>query len=122
MCASKTGRFWTIMPSNETSMFKEPCPCVPAHPQVFVIVQSGDGLYCPLHSSKDANVTLESIRRKEDGWKAAGHAHCLVCGAAADAITAQIPVLASTFKCPKCQHSDGLKYQIETIEQTDQQK
>ena len=94
----------------------------PTDPEVFVIMQSTRCSHCDFDSSENATVTLETIKRHTDGWKAGGHATCPKCGAAAIAINKEIPVLASTFKCPSCDHSDTLKYAIQKIEQTDKSK
>lgn len=93
---------------------------VRANPQGLVVVEVIQCRTCGHRSLQHAAVTFESIKRSRDGWKAGGHAICPECGAAAQAIKKDIPVLASTFECPKCHSTDTLKYEIQNIEQVEQ--
>lgn len=81
---------------------------VPRSPQGLVVVEEIQ-CSCGHRSLEHARVTFESIKRSGVGWKAGGHAICPVCAAAARAIKRDIPVLASTFKCPKCNSTRALK-------------
>lgn len=92
---------------------------VPARPEAIIVVEAirCDSSACELHHDVEpwAHVSLESIQRSDDGWKAAGRAHCPLCAFAATAIKKQIPVLAASFECPSCHHADTLTYIINNI-------
>ncbi len=88
---------------------------IPSRPETVIFVHTIQCSSCMLHFDPPTMVTLESIQRSDDGWKASGRAHCPRCAGAATAIITEIPILASSFECPSCHHVDTLHYTINAI-------
>jgi DNA-directed RNA polymerase subunit M/transcription elongation factor TFIIS len=86
-----------------------------------VVVES---IYCPEcgYEQDNPTIVLESIRTKNDGWKATGSVHCPECGMALRSIKKKIPIVAANFKCPTCNKKSKLKYRVTKIKQKDATK
>jgi transposase-like protein len=86
-----------------------------------VVVES---IHCPhcMYGQDDPTIVLESIRTKNDGWKATGSVRCPACGEALTSIKKKIPIVAANFKCPTCNKKSKLKYKITKIKQKDETK
>jgi hypothetical protein len=70
------------------------------------------------YNSMPIHIVLDSIERSDDAWNARGYAVCPDCGMAIEFIRNEIPIVADTFKCPRCDTKDQIEYLIDRIDRS----
>ena len=88
--------------------------------QAFLVVTPVVCHFCGRDS--EPNVELAYMASNEAGWTGRGIVTCPECGEALESVSARIPLIASDFKCPKCQKKSSLKYKIMKIFRPDKTK
>jgi hypothetical protein len=93
---------------------------VPAHDDSIIVVKRMvRGCICgfPIGDNQaPTHVVLDSIERSDAAWTAKGYAHCPLCAEASRLIRNEIPIVASTFRCPICDTKDHIEYLIDRID------